>query len=119
MCGTPSARFWIVIRWQTLSSDLFANIGATKLRRLFCTARFRLRRCWRKKRRHFAARERPRHAIAFQDRQGGKPIITRQRCGKGGKNRVSHELLLNEKNCSDCQLTGGHPAADCTELFGY
>src|SRR5437667_8313845 len=118
MCETPSARSWIGIPLPTSSRSRFANIGATKSRRRFSTDRFRLRRRCPKKRRHFAASEEPRHAIAFQGRQGAKPTIIRQRCGEGEENHVSHELLLNQKNCSDCQRTGCHPAANCAERFG-
>src|SRR5439155_16856725 len=89
-CKTPSVLSWIAILSQTSSRSRFANIGATKLPRLFCTARFRLHRCCPNTRRHFAASEEPRHAIAFQGRQGAEPTIIRQRGGEGGANHVSH-----------------------------
>jgi len=87
---TSSVLSWIAILSQTSSRSRFANIGATKLPRLFCTARFRLHRCCPNTRRHFAASEEPRHAIAFQGRQGAEPTIIRQRGGEGGANHVSH-----------------------------
>src|SRR6266404_8593339 len=118
MCETPSAQSWIVILSQTSSRSRFANIDATKLRRLFCTDRFRLHRCCPKERRHFAASEEPRHAIAFQGAQGTKPTIIRQTCGEVGENHVNSKILFNQKHRSACQRPGCHSAANCAERFG-
>src|SRR6476646_849224 len=118
MCETPSAQSWIVILSQTSSRSRFANIDATKLRRLFCTDRFRLRRRYPKKRRHFAAGEEARHAIVFQGRQGSKQTIIRQTCGEVGENHVNDETLFNQKHRSACQRPGCHSAANCAERFG-
>src|SRR6478672_8949787 len=103
MCETPSARSWTVILSQTSSRSRCANIDATKLRRLFCTDRSRLRRCCPKKRRHFAVSEEARQAIAFQGRQGIKQTIIRQTCGEVGENHVNDETLFNQKHRSACQ----------------
>src|SRR6266705_6433986 len=98
MCETQSAQSWIVILSQTSSRSRFANIDATKLRRLFCTDRFCLHRCCPKERRHFAASEEPRHAIAFQGHQGAKPTIIRQTCGE------EERIMLVTKHCSTSKI---------------
>src|SRR5512132_2630569 len=98
MCGTQSARFWIVIRLPTSSRSRFASIGATKSRRRFSTVRFRLRRRCPKDGSRFAASEEPRYAITFQGRQGAKPTTIRRRCGEVGENHVNHQIFFKQED---------------------
>src|SRR5438132_1922865 len=117
MCGTQSARFWIVIRLPTSSRSRFANIAATKLRRRSCTDRYRLCRCCPRKRRHFAASEGPGQTIAFQGREGAKLTIIPQNCGEVGEKHVNHQMLFKQEDSCPHLRAGCYPAVNYAERF--
>src|SRR6188472_3176909 len=98
MCGTQSARFWIVILSQTLSKSRFGNTGATKLLRRFCTDQFRLRRSCLKKRRRFVASEEPKYTVVFQGLEGSKPTTIHRTGGEVEESHVNHQTLYKQKN---------------------
>src|ERR1043166_6004511 len=98
MCGTQSARFWIVIHSPISSRSRFASIGATRSRRLFSTVRFRLRRRCPKNGSRFAPSEEPWQTITFQGREGAKPAVIPQKAGEVGENHVNHQTLFKQKN---------------------
>src|SRR5215468_4936182 len=93
MCEMPLAQFWTVILSPTSLKSLFANIGATKLHRLFYTAQFRLRRCCPKKRRRFAASEEPQYAINFQGPAGASHTTAARKARQSRRN-----LCLSKKS---------------------
>src|SRR6478736_5001299 len=98
MCGTQSARFWIVIRLPTSSRSRFVSIGATKLLRRFCTDQFRLRRSCLRKRRRFAASEKPKYTVVFQGLEGSKPTTIGRTGGEVEEGHVNHQTLYKKKN---------------------
>src|ERR1051326_7485499 len=81
MYETQLARSWTGTASQKSLKSRSANIAATKLRRLFCTDRFRSARSYFKTRRAFGVSEGP-QVNDFQGPQGKKPIIIRQKCGE-------------------------------------
>src|ERR1051326_4698359 len=81
MYETQLARSWTGTASQKSLKSRSANIAATKLRRLFCTDRFRSARSYFKTRRAFGVSEGP-QVNDFQGPQGKKPITIRQKCGE-------------------------------------
>src|ERR1041384_875385 len=90
MYETQLARSWTGTASQKSLKSRSANIAATKLRRLFCTDRFRSARSYFKTRRAFGVSEGP-QVNDFQGPQGKKPIIIRQKCGE--------ETIMLQHNC--------------------
>src|SRR4030095_5567324 len=93
----PSAPCSIVSLLQISSRSRFANIVAIKLRRLFCTARFRLHRWCPNTRSHFAASEEPQHTVIFQGLEGSNPTTIRHTRDEVGEIMSTIKHNINRK----------------------